>query len=71
MKRNKMVARKLRAGRHGYSKQKKRPCSHCQQVTRDSRENAGRRKPTDPEPVPYAETHFAKVQERTRSKRGA
>lgn len=42
MKRNKMIARKLRAGRHTYSKTRKRPCAHCQQVTRENRERAQR-----------------------------
>lgn len=51
MKRNKTIARKMRAGRHTYSKAGKRPCLHCQQVTRDSREAATRGKPATLEPI--------------------
>lgn len=42
MKRNKQMARKMRAGRHTYSKRGKKPCQHCQDITRKSREAAMR-----------------------------
>jgi hypothetical protein len=71
MKRNKKIARNMRAGKHGYSKAGKKPCQHCQAVTRDSRERAVKGRPVDPVPVKYAETDFAKTNERNRNKRKA
>lgn len=41
-KRNKAIARKLRAGRHTYSKTGKKPCAHCQDMTRNNRAAAQR-----------------------------
>jgi hypothetical protein len=40
MKRNKTTARKMRGGKSPYAKHAKRPCPHCQDITRADRKAA-------------------------------
>jgi hypothetical protein len=42
VKRNKTTARKGRSGMSPYNRYKKRPCQHCQDITRHSAERAQR-----------------------------